>query len=169
MPTGFRTRLLEGAQLEKALTLVRLTRDDADIAAWLEFAAAYGDGIGTAEAPCGVIGVEDMRSYILGIFCFRVIRTTPMGALLDCDHFVVPDMVRSGLPFVKLTEAAESLARQYDCDRVRLAIPGLESISSKSANRYRSTLHENGYSLDCLRFEKKIDSDILPFEVRVEG
>lgn len=157
MPIAFRTRCLEKSQIERALPLVKLVFGDQDAAAWFQFVTAQYDNTAGGPDPCGVIAVEDTRQYILGLFCFRVIRTTPYGPLLDCDHFVVPDMVRSGLPFVHLTRAAETLARKYDCDRVRLAVPGLESLRSQSANRFRTALHDNGYNVDCLRFEKKIE------------
>ena len=158
MPVAFRTRRLSGAQLAKAYTLVQLASGDEDAAAWYRFAAAYSSQRLPNCAPCGVVGVEDARGYVLGLFCFRVLRDTPYGALLECDHFVVPDMVRSGLPFAELTLAAEELAREHRCCRIRLAIPGTEHSFDRPGDRYRSALNDAGFTLDSLRYEKRIDA-----------
>jgi GNAT superfamily N-acetyltransferase len=160
MPIVFRTRRLEGIDLAKAHALVLLSIGDHDASAWLRFAIAYSGGAGPGSGPCGVIGVEDCQGYVLGFFCFRVLRPSPSGAVLDCDHFVVPDLVRSGLPFAELTSAAEALAREHGCDRIRLAVPGLDSLRSEAANRFRSTLYANDYQLESLRFEKKLETDL---------
>ncbi len=169
MPVAFRTRRLAGEQLSKAYTLVQIACGDRDAETWYRFAMAYSEQQPDNCDPCGVVGVEDTRGYILGLFCFRVMRETPFGALFECDHFVVPDLVRSIRPFAVLTQAAEALAREHNCGRLRLALPEADRLAvrpagqsadrpaARPADRFRDALYEAGFTLDSIRFEKRID------------
>lgn len=153
------TRELDVDSLSLAFPLLEAIGGRQIVGDWLRFlhgkAAGEASGDGDAEAPCGILAVEDHKGYLLGLFCYQVVENPLRGRSLECENFMVPDLVRSDLPFESLIDDAERLARHYRCRHLSVSIAATEPGTGLS-RPMRDCLNERSFTFDSIRYAKTL-------------
>lgn len=141
-------RELHGADIDKAYALVQAAYAHATPSDWQEYALHHAAAPDKAVPDRGIVIVENAQGYLAGLFAYRVRRRSLGGPSLECDHFILPEVLRADRLFKTLLDEAEDLAHRLGCRRLLVALPNTVWQSPVSSGQVSLALKHLGFRPD---------------------
>lgn len=150
---AFVARPLQVEHVDQAYPLLEIAGSGLDRAHWRAFAHAV---MAEATKPCtGIMTVQSARGYIHGLFRFRVAHDREMGRTLFVDDVVAIDILDRGLT-VALIEVIETMAREWKCFGVDVALPIVSRKEKEGIDLAESSFRRVGFSRNAQSLRKLV-------------
>lgn len=159
----YKIRQLHRTDIDKAYALVHAAYGHPTLTDWHEYvqhhAVGHNEAPDEAQLDRGIVIVENARGYLAGLFCYRVQRKSLGGPSLECDHFILPEVLRADRLFARLLEEAEDLAHKLGCRRLLVALPSTAWQSPATSGRISFALQQLGYRPDRFVIHKDLGTE----------
>lgn len=124
MSRPYIVKRLPADRVDQAFPLVQSACGELALETWRGYAAIRSAPGGVIpDGGGGVVSVEGARSYIHGLFDYRIDIDLRCGRTLVCDNIVALDLLDAKSVLAVLFEAMESLAAQNRCQAVHVSVP----------------------------------------------
>ncbi|MCP4330126.1 MAG: hypothetical protein GY791_17015 [Alphaproteobacteria bacterium] len=152
MLCGYRARHLTATDICRAYPLIQAAFADLSLEDWTRFARIQIEDVRLPRVNSGIVAVENESGYLHGLFSFKIVDDGLVGRVLNCDHFVVLELLPIGEPLAKLVSAANRLGRDNNCVQVHICIPTRVSFHDEASSPMIKLLNDAGFDRESVRF-----------------
>ena len=151
-------RLLDRDSIDRAYPLIRNIAAAITLDRWGRFARPLVSSRSGAR-PRGLMTIQNMAGYILGLFGFEVRDDLHVNRTLCVENIVIADIPGRDAIWNVVQEAAEQLATLHDCKAIRASLNDDLDPSSRDRAWIATSFEAAGYSLEGVRACKRIQTD----------
>jgi hypothetical protein len=139
-----------GLQVQRAYALVGLMHPRVTAKQWATFVRRYAR---SPRQPRGLIGIQDGRGYVHGVFCYAVDQSSlDRGRILQLENIILAHLPGQTLGLALIT-CAEHLATEFGCSAISVDMPATTSNAPRDGST-QTMLQSAGFRISEVKMRR---------------